>query len=111
MSKLRLAGAVLWALTLVTTVAAAEDLTVREIADGDICCGSAGLYNLEQPEIAETLGAAKARAVVASGAEAVVAGNVGCLVQIAAHLERTGHPMPVQHTMQLLDRARLPGSG
>jgi glycolate oxidase iron-sulfur subunit len=87
------------------------NLTVREIADGDICCGSAGLYNLEQPEIAETLGAAKARAVVASGAEAIVAGNVGCLVQIAAHLERTGHSMPVQHTMQLLDRARLSGSG
>jgi glycolate oxidase iron-sulfur subunit len=87
------------------------NLTVREIADGDICCGSAGLYNLEQPEIAETLGAAKARAVVASGGEAIVAGNVGCLVQIAAHLERTGHSMPVQHTMQLLDRARLSGSG
>jgi glycolate dehydrogenase iron-sulfur subunit len=90
---------------------AIANLTVREIADGEICCGSAGLYNLEQPEIAEKLGAAKARAVVASGAETVVAGNVGCLVQIAAHLERTGHPIPVQHTMQLLDRARLSGSG
>jgi glycolate oxidase iron-sulfur subunit len=90
---------------------AIANLTVREIADGEICCGSAGLYNLEQPEIAEKLGAAKARAVVASGAETVVAGNVGCLVQIAAHLERTGHPIPVLHTMQLLDRARLSGSG
>jgi glycolate oxidase iron-sulfur subunit len=83
------------------------NLTVREIPDGEICCGSAGLYNLEQPEIAEKLGAAKAGAVVASGAEAVVAGNVGCLVQIASHLERVGHPMPALHTMQLLDRAIL----
>jgi glycolate dehydrogenase iron-sulfur subunit len=83
------------------------NLTVREIPDGEICCGSAGLYNLEQPEIAEKLGAAKAGAVVASGAEAVVAGNVGCLVQIASHLERVGHRMRALHTMQLLDRAIL----
>jgi len=86
-------------------LSAISNLTVREIPDGDICCGSAGLYNLEQPEIAESLGAAKARAVVTSGAGAIVAGNVGCLVQIAAHLERTGHGRPVLHTMQLVDRA------
>jgi glycolate oxidase iron-sulfur subunit len=86
------------------------NLIVREIPDGEICCGSAGLYNLEQPEIAEKLGAAKAGAVVASGAEAVIAGNVGCLVQIASHLERVGHRMSALHTMQLLDRA-LFGAG
>jgi glycolate oxidase iron-sulfur subunit len=86
---------------------AVGNLTVREVPDGDNCCGSAGLYNLEQPEIAEKLGDAKARAAAATGADAVVAGNVGCLVQIAAHLERTGHQLPVLHTMQLLDRALL----
>jgi glycolate dehydrogenase iron-sulfur subunit len=86
-------------------LAAIEQLTVREIADGDICCGSAGLYNLEQPTIAESLGIGKARAVAATGAEALVAGNVGCLVQIATHLEGIGHPIPVWHTIQLLDRA------
>ena len=81
------------------------NLTVREIADGDICCGSAGLYNLEQPEIAAKLGAAKAHRVSQTGADMLVAGNVGCLVQIAAHLDEIGRPIPVLHTMQLLDRA------
>jgi len=83
-------------------LAAVPNVTVREIPDGEICCGSAGIYNLEQPDIAETLGAAKAQAILTTGAEAVVTGNVGCLVQIAAHLERAGRPLPVMHTMQLL---------
>jgi len=91
-------------------LAAIGKLTVREIPDGEICCGSAGLYNLEQPEIAEKLGAAKAQAVATTDAEAVVAGNVGCLVQIAAHLQQADRPIEVLHTMQLLDRARS-GSG
>ena len=82
-----------------------QNLTVCEVPDGEICCGSAGLYNLEQPDIAASLGAAKARAVASTGAAAVVMGNVGCMVQIAAHLERAGSPLPVMHTMQLLDRA------
>ena len=82
-----------------------QNLTVREVPDGEICCGSAGLYNLEQPDIAASLGAAKAGAVASTGAAAVVMGNVGCMVQIAAHLERAGSPLPVMHTMQLLDRA------
>jgi glycolate dehydrogenase iron-sulfur subunit len=91
-------------------LAAIGKLTVREIPDGEICCGSAGLYNLEQPEIAEKLGAAKAQAVATTDAEAVVAGNVGCLLQIAAHLQQADRPIEVLHTMQLLDRARS-GSG
>jgi glycolate dehydrogenase iron-sulfur subunit len=82
------------------------NLTVREVPDSEICCGSAGLYNLEHPDVAEALGAAKARDIVSTGAEAVVTGNVGCLVQIAAHLERAGHAIPVLHTMQVLDRSR-----
>jgi glycolate oxidase iron-sulfur subunit len=92
---------------------AVENLTVREVPDGEICCGSAGLYNLEQPEIAEKLGAAKAAAVASTHAEAVVAGNVGCLVQIAAHLESSGRRMPVMHTIELLARAlpRATGGG
>ena len=92
-------------------LAAIGNLTVREISDGEICCGSAGLYNLEQPQIAEALGSAKAGAVAATGADVVAAGNVGCLVQIAMHLERTGHRIPVLHTMQLLDRAVSARSG
>jgi glycolate oxidase iron-sulfur subunit len=82
-----------------------ENLTVREVPDGEICCGSAGLYNLEQPDIAAALGSAKAQAVLSTGAQIVVTGNVGCIVQIATHLDRAGQARPVLHTMQLLDRA------
>ena len=86
-------------------LAQVQNLTVREVPDGEICCGSAGLYNLEQPDIAASLGAAKAAAIASAGAAAVVMGNVGCMVQIATHLERAATPLPVLHTMQLLDRA------
>jgi glycolate oxidase iron-sulfur subunit len=80
-------------------------LTVCEIPEGEVCCGSAGLYNLEHPDVAAALGAAKARAVMATPAQAVVTGNVGCLVQVSSHLARAGQPLPVLHTMQLLDQA------
>ncbi len=89
-------------------LARVEGVTVRDIPDGEICCGSAGLYNLEQPDVASALGAAKACSVIASGAQAVVTGNVGCLVQLSSHLARAGHPMPVMHTVQLLDGAHQP---
>jgi glycolate oxidase iron-sulfur subunit len=76
---------------------------VREVPDADICCGSAGIYNIEHPDVARQLGAAKATAILSTGAQAVVSGNVGCLVQIASHLQHAGHPIPVLHTMQVLD--------
>ena len=71
-----------------------------EIADAELCCGSAGSYNLDQPEIAASLGARKAAAVLASGASVVVSGNIGCLTQIAG-----GTGVPVVHTVELLDWA------
>ncbi len=83
---------------------AVEGLTLREVPDGEICCGSAGLYNLEQPAIAGTLGAAKAASIVSTGARAVVTGNIGCQTQIASHLAQSGHALPVMHTMELLAR-------
>lgn len=82
-------------------------LRVVEVPDGDTCCGSAGLYNVEHSEIADDLGARKARAIVATGANVVAAGNIGCLVQVATHLARDGVSIPTLHTMQVLDRAYL----
>jgi glycolate oxidase iron-sulfur subunit len=79
--------------------------TVVEIADGEMCCGSAGLYNLEQPEIAFDLGARKAVAIRATGANVVAAGNIGCLNQLAAHLRRSQPPIRVQHIIEVLDAA------
>ena len=76
-----------------------------EPADWELCCGSAGIYNLVQPEPAAELGERKARNLLDTGAEAVVAGNPGCALQIAAHTERLGRPLPVLHPMELLARS------
>lgn len=84
---------------------AIPNLELLEIPDGDFCCGSAGTYNIEQPEIAAALGRRKADGIIASGADALAAGNVGCLVQIRKSLERSGRRLPVCHTIQYLDRA------
>ena len=58
-------------------LARVANLRVLEIADGEVCCGSAGLYNVEQPAIAGDLGARKAQAILATGADMVAAGNIG----------------------------------
>jgi glycolate oxidase iron-sulfur subunit len=84
---------------------AIPNVTVRELYEGDLCCGSAGTYNLEQPEIAQQLGQRKANNIVASGADMVVMGNIGCMTQIRTHLARLGQPMPVLHTIELLAQA------
>jgi len=79
-----------------------------ELADAHLCCGSAGTYNLDQPEIAASLGEAKARAVLATGAEMVASGNIGCLTQLRVHLAKLGSQLPVRHTMQVLRDAYAP---
>jgi len=86
-------------------LAAIPNVTVKEITDGEICCGSAGTYNLEQPALANELGQRKAANVLDTGAQAVVTGNIGCMTQLATHLQRLEQPLPVLHTMQLLDQA------
>jgi glycolate oxidase iron-sulfur subunit len=77
-------------------------VTLLELANAHLCCGSAGTYNLDQPETAASLGEQKARAVMATGAEDVASGNIGCLTQLRVHLEKLGSPIRVRHTMQVL---------
>ena len=76
----------------------------------EICCGSAGIYNLTKPEPAAELGRRKAEALLATGAEAIAAANPGCALQISAHLEQLGHPLPVLHPMELLHRSMTKGA-
>ena len=78
----------------------AAGFAVRAVPDGHFCCGSAGTYNLLQPALAGELGARKAAAIESTGAAIVAAGNIGCMVQIAAHTA-----LPVVHTVELLDWA------
>ena len=82
---------------------AVQNLTLVPIPEGEICCGSAGSYNIEQPEIAAQLGQRKAKAILGTGAQAVVTGNIGCMTQIDSHLQRLGKPLPVFHTVELLN--------
>lgn len=73
-----------------------------ELANAHLCCGSAGTYNLDQPETAASLGRQKAQAVIATGADELASGNIGCLTQLRVHLDRLGSPIRVRHTMQVL---------
>jgi glycolate oxidase iron-sulfur subunit len=79
-------------------------LELVEPADWELCCGSAGIYNLVQPEAAAKLGARKAANLAATGAEAIAAANPGCSIQIAAHLPE-GDRVPIYHPMTLLDHS------
>ena len=84
---------------------AIPNLTLVEIEEGDLCCGSAGTYNIEQPALAAVLGERKTQRILATGAGAVVMGNIGCMVQIRTHLGRLRSSLAVLHTMEILDRA------
>jgi glycolate oxidase iron-sulfur subunit len=78
------------------------EVEICNLPDAEICCGSAGTYNLDQPQIAASLGEKKAKAAIATGADVVVTGNIGCLMQVQSHLAKLGSPLRVRHTMQLL---------
>jgi glycolate oxidase iron-sulfur subunit len=84
-------------------LAAIPGLEIVEPTNPEICCGSAGIYNLLQPDAARELGDMKAASLAATGARAVAAANPGCVLQITARLEAAGKAMPVYHPIELLD--------
>lgn len=88
-------------------LAAIPGLTLLEIPESAICCGSAGIYNLVQPKAANELADRKARLIAEESEgglpDAVATGNVGCLLQLHTALERQGRHIPVLHTVQFLD--------
>jgi glycolate oxidase iron-sulfur subunit len=82
---------------------AIPELKLVELADAGNCCGSAGVYNLLQPDAAAELGDRKADAVRASGAPLLISANPGCSLQIAAALTARGEHIEVAHTAEVLD--------
>ncbi|HEX8924507.1 MAG TPA: (Fe-S)-binding protein, partial [Terriglobales bacterium] len=80
-------------------------LTLKELPESQICCGSAGIYNLVEPAPARQLADRKAQNVINSGAQALVSANPGCLLQISSAMQRAGHPIPSMHIVEILDRA------
>jgi glycolate dehydrogenase iron-sulfur subunit len=83
-------------------LAAIGNARIAELDDNEMCCGSAGLYNIEQPQTAAELGRRKAEAIRRTGAQWVATGNIGCVTQIASHL---GSDVEVRHTVEVLDSA------
>lgn len=80
-------------------------IKLREPLDAALCCGSAGVYNMLQPEIANELGQQKVNNLLNTGAELIVSANPGCSLQIKKHLELQNKQVKVLHPMQLLDYA------
>jgi len=78
-------------------------LEVVEPAEQDLCCGSAGIYNVVQAEAARELGDRKAGHVLATGAHAYASANPGCLVQVSQALRRAKQPLPALHPIELVD--------
>jgi glycolate oxidase iron-sulfur subunit len=76
-----------------------------EIPGPELCCGSAGTYNLTEPDMAWRLGSRRAQAILESGAEAVAAANPGCILQIRAALRLQGTDLPVLHPVEILAAA------
>jgi glycolate oxidase iron-sulfur subunit len=76
---------------------------VVEPAEQDLCCGSAGIYNVTQPDAARELGERKAANVLAVAPDAYASANPGCLVQVSQALGRAGRPLPALHPVELLD--------
>ena len=78
-------------------------LELAEPADQAICCGSAGIYNLVQPDAARALGDRKARQILDAEPGAYASSNPGCLIQVSTALRRAGRPLPSFHPVELLD--------
>jgi glycolate oxidase iron-sulfur subunit len=80
-------------------------LTLLDLPDSELCCGSAGIYNLLEPAMADELGRRKAIRIRETGARVVAAGNPGCLMQIRRHCREAGLALEVVHPVTLLARA------
>jgi glycolate oxidase iron-sulfur subunit len=78
-------------------------LQLRDLPRSDLCCGSAGTYNLNQPSMAARLAAGKLENILRTGAQIVLASNAGCLLQIGREVRQQRQPLVVMHPMDLLD--------
>jgi glycolate oxidase iron-sulfur subunit len=79
-------------------------IDVKEIREAEICCGSAGIYNMVEPEPAAELGERKANNILKTGAQIIVTSNPGCMLQIQSSLKKMGHGgLPMAHPVEVLD--------
>ncbi|HSK84943.1 MAG TPA: heterodisulfide reductase-related iron-sulfur binding cluster [Rubrobacter sp.] len=79
-------------------------MDVKEIREAEICCGSAGIYNMVEPEPAAELGERKANNILKTGAQMIVTSNPGCMLQIQSSLKKMGRDgLPMAHPVEILD--------
>jgi glycolate oxidase iron-sulfur subunit len=99
-------------LSSLTSLTRVPGLEVVEPSEQDLCCGSAGIYNVVQPDAARDLGDRKAAHVQATGAQAYASANPGCLVQVSQALRRRKQALPALHPIELVDASiRNVGAG
>jgi glycolate oxidase iron-sulfur subunit len=84
-------------------------LVMREMEESSLCCGSAGIYNVTQPEMAEELQARKVRNILAVDPGLVATANPGCQLQVSAGIVKAGKTIPVKHIVQLIDESYAAG--
>jgi glycolate oxidase iron-sulfur subunit len=90
-------------------LAAMPGVSLIELGESDLCCGSAGSYNLTEPEMARALASRKADNILATGADYVLLSNPGCEFQIAAELRRRGSKIKVVHLSEFIAQALTNG--
>lgn len=78
---------------------------VKDVPEGHICCGSAGTYNMLQPELSGQLRSRKTKNILATKPDIIATGNLGCMTQIGKGIEEVGYRTPVVHTIELVDWA------
>ena len=87
-------------------MAAIPGLELVELKEAEVCCGSAGIYNVVQNEMAERLLEGKMRRIDETGAELILTANPGCLLQLRASVAQSAHPARrAMHVVELLDEA------
>ena len=91
--------------TLPKELLSKSGFVVKDIAEGHLCCGSAGTYNILQPHLAGRLRERKIANIEQVKPDVIAAGNIGCIVQIDSGMRGCGHPVPIMHTIELLDWA------
>lgn len=79
-----------------------DNLVLVDIDETGMCCGSAGTYNIEQPELAAQLGQRKVQHILAANPDIVVSGNIGCITQIQTHLKQASSTVPIMHLAEFL---------
>jgi L-lactate dehydrogenase complex protein LldE len=83
-------------------LATVDGLTLKEIADKETCCGFGGLFSVKYPEISERIADTKIAEVLASGAETLTGGDLGCLLHLAGRMKRDGKNIAVRHVAEIL---------